>query len=65
MIELTTSGKVFEFSLPAEPVLRFVFTSTSFSRADLEHSIPDLSWEEISVVLDALAHEGLIEILNT
>ena len=64
IVEVTIQGKVLKFSVPAEQLLKFIFTVTTFTDKDLLHSAPELSWNDIVFVLDCLVKEEIIEILE-
>ncbi|MFM7887945.1 MAG: cupin domain-containing protein [Pseudanabaena sp.] len=63
VIEVTVLGKLFRFSLSAENLLRFIFASTVFDKAQLLNS-SDLSWRDISIILDQLVRENIIEVTS-
>lgn len=63
VLEVIVLGKLFRFSLSAENLLRFIFTSTIFDKQQLLKS-SELSWRDISMILDQFVKEGIIEPLS-
>jgi len=63
VLEVIVLGKIFRFSLSAESLLRFIFTSTNFDKQQLLIS-SELSWHDISIILDQFVKESIIEPLS-
>lgn len=61
VIEVVILGKIFRFSLLAENLLKFIFSSTAFNKDELINS-SELSWRDTSIILDQFVREGIIEI---
>lgn len=62
MLEITVWGKVLRFSMPAEAVLRHIFSTSLFTGDELVVLAPELSWPDLEKVLSCLVQQELIEI---
>jgi len=60
VLEVIVLGKLFRFSLSAESLVKFIFSSTIFDQQQLLES-SELSWNDILTILDQLVREGIIE----
>jgi ribosomal protein L16 Arg81 hydroxylase len=60
-VEVLVHGKLYNFSESAEGLLRFIFTSTVFDEEELLKSSPELSWDDILVILNCLVREVIIQ----
>ena len=63
VLEVIVLGKVFKFNFYAESLVRFIFSSTIFDKQQLLEA-SNLSWTDISTILDQLVREGIIEPLS-
>jgi ribosomal protein L16 Arg81 hydroxylase len=64
MIEVTVSGKVLKFSAPAEKVLQYIFSATTFTGNELSQFDIELSWSDIATVLNCLVQEEIIAVAD-
>ena len=59
-MEIIVWGKILKFSLPAEPLLNYIFSVTEFTDEDLRASFPKFSWNSIKTLINCLIREGII-----
>lgn len=65
MIEVTIWGEVLKFSVISEKVLRYIFSTSTFTGNELLEFAPELSWTDIATVVTNLIQEGIIEVVAT
>lgn len=59
-IKLTCGGRLLSFDEKAEPILRFIFNSSQFTKQELIAASNGISWDTASAILLPLLREGFI-----